>query len=39
MTMVLSVPPEAPFVVVVAAEEEELYFSPPRTRRWSTFPS
>ena len=23
MTMVLSVPPEAPFVVVVAAEEEE----------------
>jgi hypothetical protein len=29
MTMVLSVPPEAPFVVVVAAEEEEPYFSPP----------
>jgi hypothetical protein len=29
MTMVLSVPPEAPFVVVVPAEEEEPYFSPP----------
>lgn len=29
MTIVLSVPPEAPFVVVMAAEEEEPYFSPP----------
>ena len=29
MTMVLSFPPEAPFVVVGAAEEEEPYFSPP----------
>jgi hypothetical protein len=29
MTMVLSVPPEAPFVVVVAADEEEPYFPPP----------
>ena len=29
ITMVLSVPPEAPFVVVVAADEEEPYFPPP----------
>ena len=29
MTMILSVPPEAPFVVVVAADEEEPYFPPP----------
>jgi hypothetical protein len=29
MTIVLSVPPEAPFVVVVVADGEEPYFPPP----------